>query len=412
MAGLAREERTKSQRDDEVAKPESVGADTLVRQQGLAGGPRAAGTVPPETTQAPVDIDGRSSLLRSAANRFGNPTLARAPTTTPTSLDDLGIDRVEEPEPSWLPTAEVHADTKTPPPASAKDLADADALIKLTPVGTRGPNGTAAFLIAAIDAGFVAAFPKTKKQLQQFVDDKSSSIHSDENYPTKWNEKKERVFDKDAEDNGKAAAHAKGLTIKGTKGSYDVEIDQSPILESLVTIARARIERWRKAGVGSKQVVLSLGDYVRGDPGYGGSNHTTGKAIDVAFLETKVSSEDQAIELVQDLPPGPRMLVYPDGAGVHINVNGKGFDFGFGREFFTGPFLDTQQSEEMKKAGSDHSQPLHATGLSWGFSTFAKSTATWNDEKGWSWSKPAQSAGSAEAHIKSAKLRAVLANKK
>ena len=401
-------ERGKAQRDDDLMKPESVGADTLVRRQPLAGGQPAPalarGTIPP-----PVDVAARSSLLRGVSNRFVGPAGSHAPDDTKTSRNDREMDTSADHTVS-LPDVGVHADAPTP--ANPKDLADASALIQLNPVGTRGPKGTAAFFIEAIRRGFVSAFPQTEKQLQQFVDDKSKSIHSEENFPTMWEDEThtKKVWDKKTEDKGKAAAKQKGLTITGQMGKYDVDLDQSPILESLVTVTKTRIERWRTPPVvGPKQVVLELGEYVRGDPGFGGSRHTTGNAIDVAFLNTKVSTEDQAIELIQDLPPGKRIMVFPDGDGVHVNIDGKGYDFGFGIEFFTTPFLASEQAREMKKAASAATRPatLRARGLIWGSTASYESTATWNGKE-WSWSSV--QTGSAEEHLKSPRLKAALQN--
>src|SRR5213075_3093646 len=108
MAELAREERGKAQRDDDVMKPESVGADTLVRRQPLTGG-QPAPALARGTTSPPVDMAARSSLLRGVSNRFVGPAGSHAPDGTKTSRDDREMDSSDDHDVS-LPDVQVHAD--------------------------------------------------------------------------------------------------------------------------------------------------------------------------------------------------------------------------------------------------------------------------------------------------------------
>jgi hypothetical protein len=398
-------------------QPAQQGAGTQALHQLLAGGRPDPREVAALIAQFPGDSSAMLSTLHATlGNQFVNAVMASEQTVAPAvapSVGDLGdlgdLGSTAEPE-LGNELQGVTDEAKAPAPASAKDLADADALIKLNPVGTRGPDGTAAYLIAAIDRGFVGAFDKTKKQLQQFKDNTATTIHSSEGTP--WEDPKRKPGTRPNEDAGKAAALKKGIKISGTAGQYDVEIDQSSILATLVAVVHKRVERWRAKAEGKKQHVLSLGDYVRGDPGYDGSLHSTGRAIDTAFLRTYANTTEEAIALLEDLPAGPRKMVFPDGAGVHINNDGNGYGFGFGFDFFEGPSLPAAQKAAEAAEGADHTKTLEAEGLVWGRTVLGKNTATWDAKtKAWVWgAKPTDTRKSAEPFLKSDRLRATLKN--
>ena len=343
-------------------------------------------------------------LHRTFGNRFVAEVLASqrtvAPTVTPANTPGTGdLGSTDEPELDLSSQANAAPAKTTHAPASKNDLADADNVLKMTPVGTRGPTGTAAFIMAAVNAGFVhISYEPARLQLQQFIDNTSNTIHSKEGVPNKAKE-----------DAGKKTAAKRGIKIEGTAGSYDVEIAESTILTTLAGLVRTRIERWCTAGIGKKRVVLSMGMFVRGDPGYGGSVHTTGSAIDTAFIANGGTSEEQAIAMVQDLPAGPRKMVFPDGAGVHVNNHGNGYDLGFSIDFFTMPWLDQVKDAKVSAEGADHSATLTAEGLVWGSTLTGISTARWDDKKGWAWSEPTLGTTSAETLLKSARLKAALA---
>lgn len=284
-----------------------------------------------------------------------------------------------------------------------------DALLAWSPTQTRGPDGTAAWMLRAKELGFVTSSAGTVSELGDLRDNKQE-VRTSEKEPGQAYEDEKRKQDKKRPKPrlDRVTKVGTGKTYEG----YDVGIDESTILQTLVGVAHARIRAWRATGAQKKPIVLKLGDFVRGDAGFGGSPHTGGNAMDLFFLGAN-NNDGDVIDLLHDLPAGPPLVIVRDtNNALHLDrLDGR---YGLGVPSM-GDYLPSELDLEKTKAaavaaaGNDHTQKLEATGIEWGVGWVQKYSATWNDKHGWVWTLE-RNVELAENRLKSTKLRDAIAD--
>jgi hypothetical protein len=299
------------------------------------------------------------------------------------------------------------ADTTTlAVPATQRD--PIDDLLAWVPAQTRGDRGTAAWLLRATELGFVMTPKRTVRELADLRDNKQQ-VRTGEGEPDADVEAGHRAEDKKLEK--PRLDRVKKVGAGKTYEGYDVGIDESSILHTLVELVRTRITAWRANGSPNKRLALHLGDYVRGDAGFGGSPHTGGNAMDLYFLGA-ANGEGDVLDLLHDLPPGPRLEVFRDSNNaLHLDRIGGRYGLGVPSQGeYMPPELDMErnQAAAIAAAGADHAQTIEATGIVWGSGWVQTFSAKWNGKK-WVWTF-VRNVGLAEQHIKSAKLHDAIAD--
>lgn len=351
-------------------------------------------------------------MHKAYGNRYVAEVVKRWNTGNAKQQPPAGVVANAELEPAVV--ADTQVSTSAPAPAETTDKYSD--LLATPHNGTRGPDGTAAWLLEAVKLGLIEARDGAADELQQFVDD-AKLIRTKEGRVSKEYEKK-----------GRAKAKREGHPIdnvhdvKGSRTQFDVEIDQAPILETLVGLVTNRVTTWRAAGSKGAPRKLEIQNLVRGDPGYGGSVHTNGIAVDIGIANDDLGG---FLQVLEDLPPGARVAVFPDGEeSMHVNHHadskhqavGGDFDFGFPKSFFDmlvakdkDHFPAAQKQVEMEE-GADHTKPLTAKRLVWGSRHVYGAHAKWDDATGaWKWSSWDTTGGTAEDHLKNKKLKTALA---
>lgn len=274
--------------------------------------------------------------------------------------------------------------------AVATAAADLQALFDWTPSGEAGERGEAAWLLAAIATGLIDAHGGTKTQLTQMMQG-DALIHSTETEPGEKHRK-----------------HVDGVT-RTKAGHYDVAVGDAPILGVLVALADSRLREWAGSGAKTRKHLFTLGTLVRGDVGFGGSQHTRGNAIDLGGMN--FSNDKDVLALLDGLPPGKVDKVFADNNDhVHVTVNDAGnFELGFpfqGNFFARDEELPLAQKAAEKAAGeASDGATIHAEGMERYGTHWYKATGTFK-AGAWAWSKKVT--GKARHHLQSAKLKALL----
>lgn len=295
------------------------------------------------------------------------------------------------------------AQVSAAPSPGTSPTTDVDALLASTPSGARGKQGTAAWLLEASALGFVD-LGQARPQLEQFRDD-APTIHTNQApYP---NEDADR------------AAHPGRFdhVVKNPKGGYDLTLQDAAVLTPLVAVAKTRITAWRTAG-GKKPKVLSLGEFVRADIGYGfdpkrpgrsvNSPHKDARAMDL-FLQKPGTTAD-AVELLRDLPPGSLRVFMDYPGSLHLSTTPTGYELGIptGNGYIADEHLMRgapdyrcgEQDRKEREAGDDHGKQLEATAVKVHDGTTWHSTATWSAEEGkWVWKPWSERSVTAESLI-------------
>lgn len=112
-----------------------------------------------------------------------------------------------------------------------------DKLLQWEPVGERGPEGQAAWIVEAVRQKFATAFGETLDQLKAIAKGKKK-IESTEVIPAEGK-------DNDIEPKRKAGKDSHGRQ----QGVYDVAVDDAPILSVIVSLLRGHIRPARSISV-------------------------------------------------------------------------------------------------------------------------------------------------------------------
>lgn len=300
---------------------------------------------------------------------------------------------------SQKPPPGVVKDGDTEPSPTATDAAETtssadDAYTELLArphTGTRGETGTAAWLLAAIDAGLVTiddSHADSKTQLEQFVADRGT-ITSNERIPGDTSHRKD----------------------------YEVEVESAPILETLVQLLERRVQAWRAKGSKGTPKPVAVQNLIRADEGYGGSRHTRGVAMDLGHSNSDVTGFMQTLD---ELPPGAARSIFPDGSGsLHVGLHSDkshkaaagGFDLGFPPSFFDLPVAASEKGLEVFQHKAENAAEASATELEvkalvWGSVHVHVMKATRTADGAWTWTDKTH--GEAKSHLKDKKLRAKL----
>ncbi len=297
--------------------------------------------------------------------------------------------------------------TSAAPPKVQPAMPEVDALLQWQPTSARGPKGTAAWILRAAELGFLDTNQATAA-LQDFQ--ASRPVHTREAHA--GNEAAQR----------KAHPGRYDHVTRNPAGGYDVDLQDSPVLEMIVAVATKRIAAWRNAGgTGPRPKVLHLGDFVRTDFWFmkRDSPHLHGIGMDL-YPQGKAIAPSDAIDLLRDLPPG-RLEVFLDSPNaLHIDRRGP-HTFGLGipanyiaSEFVMGgapAYRNGNQERAEREAGDDHGKTLKATAISTADGQFFRATASW-DGTGWKWTNWQPSGGDIVAYILDAGLRNAIAEYK
>ncbi len=271
------------------------------------------------------------------------------------------------------------------------------ALLDWSPVGMKGPQGQAAWLLAAIETKLIAAFGETKTQLKQLADGEDS-VTSIEQEPDKVRSPLKNV---------------KRVGGKGAHTKYEIDVDGSPILGVLVTMSASRIHQWIDEGAKKVHALFTLGTMARGDLGFSfASRHATGEAIDLGLDNFKTDKD--VVELLDGLEPGKVGSVFPDNNNhVHLAVHDGKYEFGLP---FQGSFFPLDKKIEKVQDAAEKAQgdpevgtTIKVEGLDKYSSHWSESTGKYLGEGKWKWSKPKAAGGKASSHLKSGPLKALLA---
>ncbi len=270
----------------------------------------------------------------------------------------------------------------------------AQELMAWQPTEVGGERGQAAWLLRAVDLGWVDAHGETRRHLRAYVD-RAASVESVERIP--------------------GEAHDRGIKPKrkvgGGNGVYDVALGDVPILETLHTLVHRHIEGRYAQRHYHAQALFDLGTMLRRDHGFGGSRHTVGEAIDLGGMN--FATVDDVLHVLELLPDGRVARVFPDNNDhLHLSIHGGEFELGLP---FQGDFFPSERNLEVAKRQAETdaapgATTLQAEGLAWGSTVVNVATAS-KTSGGWDWSKASAKRGGAAAvgFLKSKALRERLA---
>lgn len=342
-------------------------------------------------------------LHRTLGNGFASEVLSILPEL------EAGADAGKAPDPlvtmAETPISSAPPQGVAPVAAPDQDVAD---LRAWKPTQTGGDRGYAAWLLRARQLGFLSATGRSLPELGDFV--AGRMIHSPNEQP----------LSQDDEDAGRKAGGHKLDKVHRTPTGYDVDLKEAPILATIVTILSARIGEWATNGGGKRRPLLRLGDFVRGDVGFGAkSPHNEGVAIDLDFVGQKNSAQD-VIDILRVLPPG-RLEVFSDNNdALHLDRRPGGFGLGLPSkgDYLSSrhainpdrPWRNAEQDRVEREAGDDHGKTLHANGLVL-YKGTATASATWDARRSrWEWSKWVLTGDSVEPYLVSPVLHAAIAD--
>ncbi len=401
----------------EAAPEQEATRGDLAIQRLLAFGRPQPREVAAVIAQFPADRPAIYAVLhRMLGNAFANEVLAEgtaAESTISTERsetveggDTSTIDRLRE-------QSVVLADTRpAPTPSTAQDVKD---LLVKRPTATRGAGGYAAWLVEAKRLGFVESENiMTNAQLGDFVASRPVRTYEYHKEVTPDRERQRKQ-----ETNGKLD---NATRVPGKKWEWDIDLIESPILETLVAVARARITEWQKAG-GAPKVILRLGDFVRADmwfdtsPRSDAPPHEPGTAMDLHFVGT-ANSASYVLQLLDDLPAIGSITIFRDTDNtLHLDRRAGGYGLGIPAQ---GDFIDhdlaiddagrsPSQAKAETAAGNDHTKRPEARGVKMFTGHVLRSTATWTNGA-WKWSEWAATNESLATHLRSVALKRALAS--
>ncbi len=252
----------------------------------------------------------------------------------------------------------------------------AQELLAWQPTEVGGARGQAAWLLRAVELGWVDAHGQTRKHLRAYVDG-AASVESTEGIPSPAN------------DRGIKPKREVG----GGRGVYDVKLGDAPILETLHALVRNHVDDSYARRHYHAHALFDLGTMLRRDHGFGGSRHTIGEAIDLGGMNFE--TVDDVLHVLELLPEGRVANVFPDNDDhLHLAVHGDAFELGlpFQGNFFRDDDNLVVAQRRAEAAAATDATTLHAEGLSWGSTVVNVSTAQ-KTSGGWAWSKPAGKAG-------------------
>lgn len=276
------------------------------------------------------------------------------------------------------------------PPDPTEDL------LAWHPSELSGDAGVAAWLLRAVEVHWVDAFAETVRHLRAYVKG-ARTVESVEKMP--------------------APGYDRGVKPKrevgGGQGVYDVKLGEAPVLDTLHTLVRNHIHDCFERRAYYPHALFELGTFLRRDPGYGGSRHTQGAAIDLGGMN--FATVDDVLHVLDLLPDSKVSRVFPDNNNhLHLSIHDGALELGmpFQGDFF--PDSRSMKSAQHKAEASADADAttLHADGLAWGSTVMNQSTAT-RSGGAWKWSKPAPKSDGAAAvgFLQSKELRAKLAER-
>jgi len=308
----------------------------------------------------------------------------------------------------------VHADN-APAKDSSKDDKAIEDLVQKKPTTTRGANGYAAWLVEAASLKLVS-LGQAAPQLADLAAGRPVRTKEFRHKITKEQEEKRKRETKGKLDN----VHR----VPGQEYQWDIDAKETPILETLVAVARNRINAWRGTGK-PRTALLKLGDFMRADMWYTPANrpdlpspHEPGTAIDLYFVG-KDNGEAYVLQLLGDLPASGTITPFRDtDSTLHLDRRDGGYGLGIPA---TGDFLPAEnaidqrtdrcpaQEHAEQAAGDDHSRTLEVKGIKMFGAGVMRSTATWNGSR-WQWTSWAATNESLLNHVRSAKVRDAIKN--
>jgi hypothetical protein len=286
-------------------------------------------------------------------------------------------------------------------------------------LGSVPPHGSpnqleAAWLLEAIKTGLFGAFPRTIGQLTQLSRGERSLRTS------------EKASGKDAIKHGvaeleKQKIHAQQTGNEGGRVQYEVDGGHLPVLAVMIDLAAGRLRDVVRGGMKDRRQLFQFGDLVRADVDYAKdgkhSAHTSGNAID---LGVSMKTEDDVVKVLSVLPPGKISQVFPDGGidpipeHVHLALGDDGrYELGIS---FAGPFFQLTDSiythmkaaqDQAGGATAEVGAVVHAEGLRMWHPVWY--TCTGKHLGGGKWDWKWGYGGKATPHLKSGKLKALLA---
>jgi hypothetical protein len=272
----------------------------------------------------------------------------------------------------------------------------------------------ATWLLEALKTGLFGAFPRTIGQLTQLSKGETLLRTS------------EKASGKDAIKNGVAELerqkiHAQQTGTEGGRVQYEVDGGHLPVLAVMIDLAAGRLRDVVRGGMKDRRELFQFGDLVRADVDYAKdgkhSAHTSGNAID---LGVSMKTEDDVVKVLSVLPPGKISQVFPDGGidpipeHVHLALGDDGlYELGIS---FAGPFFQLTDSifthmkaaqDQAGGATAEVGAVVHAEGIRMWHPVWYKCTGKHLGGGKWDWKW--NYGGKATPHLKSGKLKALLA---